>query len=182
MKTQEIFRKYLGQIMNTKGLLVILLIGVALLVLAGLPGKNGKKQEPVKTGESMADREQYTRELETRLSKSLSTIRGAGSVSVMITLEDTGQSIYAQNEKAESKTAAEGAEPSAVRSSDGSYVLKSDSGGGQSPLLIKSNLPKVSGVLVTAQGAGDAEVKNNLVSAVRAVLDVKAHRVQVLSK
>ncbi len=182
MKIQEIFQKYFGQITNTKSLFLILLIGVALLVFAGLPGKKGSEKQNLSVQQPSFDESEYTKELENKLAKMLSTIRGAGNVTVMITLEDTGQSIYAQNEKSESKTSETEVEPSATYSSDGSFVLKNDSGGGQSPLLVKSHFPTVSGVLVTAQGAEDAQVKNNLVNAVRAVLDVKAHRVQVLSQ
>lgn len=181
MEWKESIQKYLGQITNTKSLFIILLIGVALLVLSGTSGTGEKKQAQQAEQQSMAKREQYAHDLETRLAKILSSVRGVSNVSVMITLEDTGQSIYAQNEKTESKSTGE-IKADVTRASDGSYVLKNDSGGGQSPLLIKSSLPAVSGVLITAQGADDAEVKNNLMSATKAVLDVKAHRVVVLSK
>ena len=178
MKFAEQFQKYFGKKMNTKSLFLILLIGVAILALTGLPGKSSAKKDETRAAAAF-DREEYTSVLEQRLEKALSSVRGAGKVSVMITLSDSGQNIYAQDEQSEKKTSGT-ADSSASSSVDSSFVLKNDSGGGQSPLLVRNDLPRVSGVLVTAQGADDAEVKNNLVSAVRAVLDVKAHRVQVL--
>ncbi len=179
MKPVDIYKKYFGQIMNNKSLLVILLIGVVLLVLAGMPETADKKTTENKNqAESISDTE-YIKHLEQRLAKILSSVNGASDVSVMITLEDSGQSIYARDEKSENKTSDGGSE---TYTSDGSYVLKNNSGGGQSAVLIKSRLPSVSGVLITAKGADSAEVKNNLISAVKAVLDVGAHRVAVLSK
>lgn len=41
--------------------------------------------------------------------------------------------------------------------------------------------PKVEGVIVTAEGANDANVKANIVSAVSAVTGVATHKVQVFS-
>ena len=41
--------------------------------------------------------------------------------------------------------------------------------------------PKIEGVIVTAEGAGDANVKANIVSAVEAVTGAPAHKVQVFS-
>ena len=179
MKPGDIYKKYFGQITNTKSLLVILLIGVVLLVLAGLPDDSDKKTTENKNQAESINNSEYIKHLEQRLSKILSSVNGASDVSVMITLEDGGQSIYARDEKNENKTSDGGSQ---TYTSDGSYVLKNNSGGGQSAVLIKSRLPSVSGVLITAKGADNAEVKNNLVSAVKAVLDVGAHRVAVLSK
>lgn len=41
--------------------------------------------------------------------------------------------------------------------------------------------PKVEGVIVTAEGAGDTNVKADIVSAVVAVTGAQAHKVQVFS-
>ena len=39
--------------------------------------------------------------------------------------------------------------------------------------------PKVEGAIVTAQGANDANVKNNIIQAVEAVTGVATHKIQV---
>lgn len=41
--------------------------------------------------------------------------------------------------------------------------------------------PKVEGVIVTAEGANDANIRANIVSAVEAVTGVATHKVQVFS-
>ena len=180
-KLEEMMNKYFGQIMNTKALLVILLVGVALLLIPKAANKNDLKRQSVEI-KSEQKQSLYAKELEERLASILSTVSGAKNVSVMVTLENEGEYYYAQNEKTENENQDKDGDESETRTSDESYVLKNDSGGGQSAVLLKNDLPSVSGVLITAKGADNAQVKNNLVSAVRAVLDVKAHRVCVLSK
>ncbi|MCI9365676.1 MAG: hypothetical protein HFJ54_03560 [Clostridia bacterium] len=41
--------------------------------------------------------------------------------------------------------------------------------------------PKVEGVIVTAEGADNADVKTNIIAAVEAVTGVATHKVQVFS-
>ena len=180
-KLEEMINKYFGQIMNTKALLVILLIGVVLLIVPKGTDKSSAKKETYETKKENAH-SLYAKELEERLEEILSTVNGAKNVSVMVTLENEGEYYYAQNEKMENESRAKDGDETKSQTTDDSYVLKNDTGGGQSAVLLKNDLPKVSGVLITAKGADNAQVKNDLVSALRAVLDVKAHRVCVLGK
>lgn len=41
--------------------------------------------------------------------------------------------------------------------------------------------PKIEGVIVTAEGAGDVNIKTNIILAVEAVTGVPTHKVQVFS-
>ena len=41
--------------------------------------------------------------------------------------------------------------------------------------------PKVEGVIVTAEGASDVNVKTNIISAIEAITGVAAHKIQVFS-
>ncbi|MGN1060002.1 MAG: hypothetical protein ACI4QW_06180 [Clostridia bacterium] len=176
------WKKISGQIMNTRGLVIIFMIGIGLLLIPGLlPGKAKQTADAPSVGQ-VFDRTAYEKELETRLADILSTLRGVTNVSVMITLEDSGETYYARNEKSDEKNTADGSLREDVSQSDASLALKSEAGGGQSPVLLKTGMPRVSGVLVTAKGVGDPAVQADVVGAVRAVLDVAVHRVQVLEK
>ncbi len=180
MKWKEQMEKYFAPLMNTKALLLILLLGVLFLVLAG--GAKNEKKEANQMAEGPQLRVTYAKELEERLASILSTIKGAGKVSVMVTLSDEGESIYAQNSASDKKPNGSGTMVTESRSDEKNYVLKNDAGGGQSPISVRKNMPTISGVLVTAQGAEDETVKSNLILAIKSVLDVKAHRVQVFVK
>lgn len=175
------FKSLLSKKMNTKELVIIFIIGVILLLLPG----HSKSQPTDKAGSeatvSGVDRAVYEKELETRLSAILSTLKGVSDVSVMITLEDCGETYYAHNEKTNEQSGGEGSRADSLQT-DGSLALKSEAGGGQSPVLLKTGMPRISGVLVTAAGAGSPAAQTNIMNAVRAVLDVSPHRIQVLEK
>ena len=174
-------KKILGQIMHTKQLVIILLVGIGLLVLPGLfHGRAGQK--PMQNDREVSEWLSYETELEERLETILSTLRGVSQVSVMITLEDEGEIYYARNESADIKNTTDGMVQEDNRQSDGTLALKNDAGGGQSPVKLKMAKPRISGVLVTAKGAENISVQMNVMNAVRAVLDVPAHKVQVLEK
>ncbi len=167
---KEDFIKYIGQIMHTKSILVILIIGAILLLLP-----NGtEKARP--DGPEETTFEAYRTETERALKRILTKVKGAGEVEVFISLEDYGEVFYAMDGQGEESDDAGAKEFSNV------YVLKNDAGGGESPLVLKNETPKIAGVLVVAKGAKNAQIKEQIISAVRAVTGVKAHRVEVLEK
>ena len=167
---------------NSKGLVIIFIVGIGLLLMPGLFSQS-KEAAKEKTEEPLTfNRSAYEKELENRLANILSTIRGVSNVSVMITLEDDGESYYARNEKADEKTAADGSLAEETLQTDGSLALKNEAGGGQSPILLKHGMPRVAGVLVTANGVASPTMQASVVSAVQAVLNVAVHRVEVLEK
>ncbi|MBQ1893546.1 MAG: hypothetical protein II155_05515 [Clostridia bacterium] len=92
-------------------------------------------------------------ELESRLEAILSQIKGAGRVRVMITF-DRGSEIVPARESQRS-TGENG-------SNESSKPLTVSSSGGQSPIVLAQIMPKVRGVIVVAEGAGDIGVRNEL--------------------
>ncbi len=174
------FQKLLSDKKNTKWLVIILMIGIGLMLLPDMFA--GKPKEQIKMAATLVDRAAYEKELEHRLSDILSTLGGISEVSVMVTLEDGGETYYARNESTDEKAAEDGGRAERTQAADGSLALKSESGGGQSPVLLKQSMPRVLGVLVTARGVGNPTIRGQIVSAVQAVLNVPVHRVAVLEK
>ena len=174
------FQKLLSDKKNTKWLVIILMIGIGLMLLPDLFTKTPKVQ--TKAEMAYIDRAAYEKELEHRLCDILSTLGGISDVSVMVTLEDGGETYYARNESTDEKAAEDGGRAERTQAADGSLALKSESGGGQSPVLLKQSMPRVLGVLVTARGVNASLVRTQIVNAVQAVLNVPVHRVAVLEK
>ena len=173
MKYKEHFQKIFGQIMNTKVLVVIFIVGIGLLLL---PGGTTKEK---KTANTQADcGTVYKTEMEKQLKTILSQVRGVGNTEVMITLENDGQTFFASDVKEEHQKS----DDTEQSTEETIYLLKNDAGGGESPVVIKQGTPNISGVLVIADGAKDAGIKNDIIRAVRAVLGVKAHRIEVLQR
>lgn len=96
---------------------------------------------------------------EERLSEILSEIEGVGEVSVMISYGSTPEKDIAY---------------------DGGNTRAVTAGG---EVMIKREVyPKAEGVIVAAEGAGNADVKNKIKEAVIAVTGVSAHRVCVYER
>ena len=138
---------------------------VAAAVLAFAPGE---KEE--KSAETSAPAESGYFEIENRLEKILSGVKGAGEVEVMIVFKDDGRENIAMNREYQR-------DGERVKSGE-TAVLTS----GKNAVIVKKNLPEVQGVIVTAQGAGDEKIKENLKNAVAAALPVAYHRIEVLEK
>lgn len=60
-------------------------------------------------------------------------------------------------------------------------VVFSGQNGANVPMTQTVVNPKIEGVVVTAEGASDASIKSNIISAVEAVTGVPTHKVQVFS-
>ena len=176
------FEKYFKKFTNTKGLVIILLLGIGLLLLPELLPKGNDAQPSSKENGISIDSHEYEKELEKRLANILSTVRGVSHVTVMVTLADCGEAYYVQNEVVNEKNSEDGSFYEKSLQADESLALKTDPEGGQLPVLLKTGLPQISGVFITAKGVDNPTTKGEVVSAVRAVLNVSAHRVQVLPK
>lgn len=128
-----------------------------------------KKEKPDSTNTASIDVEAE----EKRLESILSQIDGAGSVSVMVTY-------YSGVEKSlayETKQNTASREDKSEMSTDKKAVMTDGE-----PMVVKEVYPKVKGVIVTADGAGNAAVKQAISEAVAACLDVPAHRICIYKK
>lgn len=162
---KELFVKFFGQIMNTKTLAVIFIVGIGLLLL---PSGNNKEPKEIK---AIADTTK--KDIESELASILSKVKGAGKVDVMITLADKGATFYAQDERTDNTDNSKATEKNHVFSKSSNT---------EEPLIIKKTEPQISGVLICAEGAGNPQVKSNIISATTALLGIKSHRIEVLER
>lgn len=158
----------LGDKKRIKIIVVIGLIGM-LLILASeiLPSS---EEGDAKADNNQMNYSEYTKELENRLTEVISEIDGVGECKVMITLENTVESVYATNN--EIKT-----DDSSLNEKD-EYVLY-ESSGDESPVLIKEYMPKVRGVTVVCSGGDDIVTKEKIINSVTALFNLPTNRVSV---
>lgn len=116
-------------------------------------------------------------DLEQRLMDTLSCVRGAGKVKVMITYETGSEIVPAMNTDVTSSISVSGGDQTRTESS--SPVTAYQNGENEAIVLMERE-PTVRGVIVVAQGAADISVKMKLQAAVQAVLGVDANKVEVL--
>ena len=108
----------------------------------------------------------YETALEAQLGAVLSDIEGAGEVSVMISFSDEGETVIAT----ETKVLEDGTVVTAPVLVDGEVVV----------LEVKK--PKISGVLIVADGADDLSVRFDLLSAAASVLDINQSLIKVYAR
>lgn len=173
-------------ILNTK-LLMLGVFGVILLVAGGvfdapaLPGKTGTSDiaKPVQNVSRS-----YEEALEGKLTNLLSQVRGAGTVSVSITLDSTGSVEHAKNIVRETKTIQEKDHNGGIRTTteakESEQVLMSKEGSTDRPVMVREYKPVIKGVLVVADGAQDSSVKANLTKAVETGMGIPSYKITVL--
>ena len=113
--------------------------------------------------------EQYATSLEAKLEDLLSTVKGAGEVSVAITLENGFEYVYATEESVR--------ETSSGTQTTTSVVLVNGE-----PVLTQEIFPTIKGVLVTASGADDISVKMSLMSAIGSAIEVSSENIIILAR
>ena len=145
-------------------------------------------QDAVETGTravNAGDAEEYTAYLEEKLKKMLESVRGLGTVEVMITLESSEEKIVekdmtAERSQTEEQDSAGGTRTVSNSNTGYQTVYQDDSQG--SPFVVKTITPKVEGVLVVAEGAGKGNMTSEITQIAQALFGVEAHKVKVLEK
>ena len=142
-------------------------------------GESGKG-ETYET-DSMADYEKY---LEQKTAQTLGVVDGAGKVTVMITLKSTGQKVVEKDQQSTHQTTKEAGNQGETRESEEKSLDKTSQGtdGTQIPYVSKENAPEVEGILVIADGGGNAVVAKNLTEAVQALFGVEAHKIKIMKR
>ncbi len=99
----------------------------------------------------------YVTELEKKLSKSLSEVKGAGRVEVIISVESGFKSVYKE-------------------SADGLVLVNGK------PVVVTEDYPAITGVIIVAEGANNLSVKISLLSAARIFLNVGEEKIKILTR
>ncbi len=150
-----------------------------------IDGGESGKGETYET-DSMADYEKY---LEQKTAQTLGVVDGgAGKVTVMITLKSTGQKVVEKDQQSTHQTTKEADSQGETRESEEKSLDKTTvysqggTDGTQIPYVSKENAPEVEGILVIADGGGNAVVAKNLTEAVQALFGVEAHKIKIMKR
>lgn len=159
-------RKFLDLLKKNKYVVIVLLVGIVILLL------------PSGTTESDSDTRQEDQQLqselnfsveqqEAKLATALSEIKGAGEVTVVLTVKTTMQQEVAVDED----------------SSGGEETVTVSTGSGtESPVTITYIYPEYKGALIVTSGAQDAKTKLEITQAVAALTGLGADKISVINK
>lgn len=194
-------KNYLNKDKNNKlgeNLVILIIIGIIIIIAAStlFDNTNGKKKQAEETvlpeesktamiqGKVSGDEKS---ELEANLEEVLSQINGAGKVTVMVTYFSGKELVpYYDTKKSDNQTDEKDSTGGTRKQTQGSFetslAYEEVSNGVKKPIIVKELNPQVKGVVVIADGATDMVVKENLMNAVKVLLDVPVHRIQVFQR
>lgn len=121
--------------------------------------------------------------LQNNLQKILGKINGAGQVEVLITYTQSSELVPLYNETIKESVTEEKDTSGGVRTieqkDNNKEVVYTEENGEKQPITQKIIMPQIEGAVILAEGANNAEVKNNIIQAVEAVTGLSAHKIQV---
>ena len=119
----------------------------------------------------------YARQMEEKLEEVLEKMEGAGEVQVFITLSSSEELIVEKdapvNRSNTAEADAEGGSRTINSVDAGENTVYATEGNISMPYVVKTVTPRVEGVLVLAQGAGNGTVNKNIADAVQVLFGIR---------
>ena len=173
------------QIENIVVFIIILIVTV--LIINTMWSDEKKESQDNKTEDTTKVLAQTTSNqqdnLEEKLEDILESINGVGKVKVLIKYSESSTVVAMYNETVSESTTKEndgdGGSKDVKETENKKEIVYTDEDGANKPITEKVVMPVIEGAIITAQGAGNANVKASIVSAVEAVTGVAVHKIQV---
>lgn len=185
------------KIENLVFLVIILIITVVIINYVWSGEKSSNKKVTNSTGKQLATTNnnqtlassQYNNtesiSLEEKLEDILSKIEGVGSVKVFINYSESSETVAMYNENSKKSTTEEtdktGGTRKVEQTDSQKEVIYQEQNGTKTPIVQKTVEPKIEGAIITAKGAGDINVKTNIIQAVEAATGLATHKIQVFT-
>ena len=159
-----------GKKRNKSDFVVLILLGVMVMIVA-MPTGAKQSQKETQTQEQkeqqLQTEDSYKEQLQQQLKELLEHMDGVGKTRVMLTFSDEGTD---QLDKNVTKDGNKKEETTVVY----------DTGDTRQPYVICRQMPKIEGVVVVAQGGGNAKTVTEISNAVMSLFPVEAHKVVVV--
>lgn len=121
--------------------------------------------------------------LEQSLEDILSKMSGVGKVKVLVTYSETSEVVAMYNETYTSSNTEENDTSGGTRKIEqtdtNKEIIYEEKNGEKTPITQKVVMPKIEGAIITAEGAGNANIKTNIIQAVSAATGLASYRIQV---
>ncbi|MFD2170908.1 stage III sporulation protein AG [Tumebacillus lipolyticus] len=197
MEKQRIQERVQQLLKNRKMLLALGILGVVLLLnpfawLKGtdnsaeskLGGEKGAGQVISNTDRSALG--EYEQIYASRLTEILNMVVGVSDATVMVTIDSSEESIYAENlqenRQSNNETDTKGGTRGVTQVDKNGQLVITRENGQEQPVVVKTIKPRVRGVVVVARGAEQIKTVALIKEAVQRSLEVPPHKISVLPK
>ena len=173
---------------NIENIIVFIIILIVTVLIINVMWSSNDKKAENKSEDTTKVLAQATSsfekdDLETRLEDILASIDGVGKVKVLIKYSESSSVVPMYNETTSESTTKEtdgdGANKDVKETESKREIVYTDENGKNTPITEKVIMTVIEGAIVTAQGAGNANIKTSIVSAVEAVTGLAVHKIQV---
>ncbi len=142
--------------------------------------------ESDKSSSSVSASDSYIEKVESQISDIVCKITGEKDAKVMVSLESSGEVIYADAKSISTNNVTDKDENSKYKSqqtdnTEQNYIIVEDSNGDQRALIVSELAPTVRGVVVVSKYADNAAVSERITSAVTTVLNIPSKKVCVVT-
>lgn len=176
-----------------ENLVVFIVILVITIIVINIIWNDNKKQnskdEAIPYSKQLANVSDTKKEdtnmldLENKLEDILQKIQGVGKVKVFVNYSESSETVamYNENSKISSteETDTSGGKRVIEETDRQKDIIYKEDNGDKVPITQKIIQPKIEGAIITAQGAGNATIKSNIIQAVEAATGLATHKIQV---
>lgn len=176
-----------------ENLIVFVIILVITIIIINIIWNDNKKQnskdETSPYSKQLASVSESKKEnsnmfdLENKLEDILQKIQGVGKVKVFVNYSESSETVamYNENSKISSteETDTSGGKRVIEEKDMQKDIIYKEDNGDKVPITQKIIQPKIEGAIITAQGAGNATIKSNIIQAVEAATGLATHKIQV---
>jgi len=155
----------ISELKNNKAFKIIAIIILVIAIILILFGSNFTSKKNTQTSSTI---EQYVYSLEEKLTETLSAVKGAGKVKVVITIESGMETVLAM------KT-------TVTETASGTETVETPILVNGKTVVVKELYPEIVGVLIVAEGADSLSVMSKLQQATVSLLDVNVNQIEILT-
>lgn len=183
LKVPQKVKEFIKKLFTKERLPIVLLVGV-LLVVISIPVKDtgsNKNKETEYTEE--VSHNDYVTDIEKRLEDILKNTSGVGQNKVMITVRNTGKEVIYSQLDVDSVFTTEtdsGGNRVTEEMSQKESVIYTEENGISKPYIQDEEMPEIVGVLIIAQGAGEASVVSEITQAASVLLGIPVNKIKVM--
>lgn len=178
-------KDYISNLLSKKNknqiIVIIGLIGLVLICASSFFKKDAKKEEVLPQKQTMEKRQEKIQE---NLENIISSIEGAGKAKVLVTFENSAETVYATEERKNKEASEDKSEGEVTRKKETDdcekkYITIKDGEGTEHALAVTEIEPKVKGVVAICSGGDNPIIKNRIIEAITTALNITSKRVCV---